>query len=223
MRPRAADPIHSAHRLLTIIPNHGQTLLTALERASHGDEKLPAWKTQQILNFINAVRVYSDDLTDRYKNRRIDALAQTVRNLMEVCIWTQYCNLSEQHAKTFYEDCVRDMREMMEAVSALYTSANGRPEERLVGMLDGIRTAAAQSGFQDFDHGYQRVYDAAKEVGRIDAFKAMYKVGSKLAHPTSMSLNLGEGLVKLLDCQYVGGEELASACLREIEKQIKRG
>ena len=223
MQPESADPINSAHRLLIVIPRHAQTLLAALEEASHREKKLPAWRSQQILNFINAIRIYSEDLTDRYKNHRIDALAQTVRNLTEVCIWTQYCNLSEQHAKTFYEDCVRDMREMMEAVSALYTSANGKPEERLVSMIDGLRAVAAQSRFQDFDDGYKRVYDAAKEIGRLDAFKAMYKVGSKLAHPTSMSLNLSEGLVKLLDCQYVGGEKLASACLAEIEKQIKRG
>lgn len=221
MQPRVPDPINSAYRLHTVIPRHGQALLAELEKASSGDKKLTEWRTNQIRNFISAICVYAEDLSDRYKSRRIDAVAQTVRNLMEICIWTQYCNLSEQHAKTFYDDSFRDLREMLEAISALYASSNGKPDERLVKMLGGLRDVATKSGFQDIDEGYKRVSAAAKEVGRGNAFYALYKVASKLAHPTSMALNLGEGLVKLLDSQYVGGEEFASACLAEIEKFLK--
>ncbi|MFZ0820725.1 MAG: hypothetical protein WAM91_11700, partial [Candidatus Acidiferrales bacterium] len=155
MKPRIADPINSEHRLVSIIPRHGKMLLEALENVNQSPKKLPEWRTNQILNFISAVRINSDDLIARYKNGRIDALSQTTRNLMEVCIWIQYCNLSELHAKTFYEDSVRDVKEIMQSLLALYTSANGAPEQRLVSMLDGLRTVAADSGFQDFDRSYK--------------------------------------------------------------------
>jgi len=56
------------------------------------------------------------DLEPAYLRRRIPALAWAIRNLLELSIWIDYCNLSEQHAKRFSDDRLRDLRGLSKAV-----------------------------------------------------------------------------------------------------------
>jgi len=223
LKPTKSDPGVAAYRLQTVFPHFGQALITALKKENGEKKLLPEWRELQIIKLVNAINLYAADLTDRYRSKRIDALATITRNLAEICIWTQYCNLSEEKARTFFEDSARDFREMMESLQKLYTSTNGKPEAKLTEMLESFQTVAAAHGIKDYDERYVSVRDAAEEVGRLEAFSTLYKAFSKLAHPTSLILALDPqtgSLSEMLNSLYVGGECFASASLREIEKSL---
>jgi len=225
LKPTKPDTQTATYRLRTIFPHHGQALIAATTRENGKKKLLPLWRELQIIKLINAVNLFAADLSERYRTRRIDALATTTRNLAEICIWTQYCNVSEEKAKTFYEDSARDFREMLESLQKLYTSVNGKPEDKLTFIIENFQSAAVARGIKDFGERYVQVRDAAKEVGRLDGFSTLYKAFSKLAHPTSLilALDIQTGqLSELLDSLYVGGESFASASLREIEKSIQK-
>lgn len=225
LTPKRPDFSGAAFRLNLIFPRLGQKLISQLQTANHEKKLLPAWREDQIIRFVNALNLYAGDLNDRYRARRIDALATTVRNLAELGVWVRYCSLSEQNAKRFYEDSVRDFRDILEAMQKLYTSANGEPQEDLSKIITLFQNAAVTHGIKDYDERYIQVRDAAKEIGRSEAFSVLYKVFSKLAHPTSLILALDPqtgSLTEMLDALYVGGEDFAVGTIHEIEKFIEK-
>jgi hypothetical protein len=211
------------YKLRMMFPHRGEALISTLKIENGKQKLMPAWRQLQIAKLVGIVNLDAGDLGERYRARRIDALATVTRNLCELCVWTQYCNLSDEKAKTFFEDSARDFREIMQALQTLYTAVNGRPESDLTENIRNFQGIAEAHGIKDYDHRYVQVRDAAKDSGRGDAFSILYKIFSKLAHPTSLVLALdiktGE-LSEMLDSLYVGGEQFASASLREIEKSI---
>jgi len=220
--PKEPDPMGAARRLRVNFPERAMALSATLKKANRQKPTIPSWREGQVLNFIKVLTLFAGDLDERYRSRRVDSAASTVRNLIELHIWILYCNLSETNAQTFYEDTVRDVREMLDAVQALYTLVNGEPEERLAEMTDGLRAEAAAHGFRDYDDQYKKVYDAAREVGRIGEFRPLYKFYSKLTHPTALVLNPNNALDRMLDSVYDSGEKVAFACLREIEAFVRK-
>jgi hypothetical protein len=107
------------------------------------------------------------------------------------------------------------MREVLESIQKLYSSYNGEPERRVSEMLDGLRTHIVKFNVEDFDGAYKRVANAAEELGKKDGFGTLYKVASKLAHPTSLSLNTEP--IAMLDGFLEIGQRAAYACVKEIE------
>src|ERR1022692_69821 len=104
------DAAAAAERLHTRFPSRGEALIAAVAKENKENKVLPEWREFQIIKLIKAINLCCGDLNERYDARRIDALANTTRNLLEICIWTQYCNVSEEKAKTFFEDSARDFR-----------------------------------------------------------------------------------------------------------------
>lgn len=225
LKPVKADPVAAAYRLQLIFPKRGLAVIAAIKSENRARNLLPDWRVHQIIKLITAINLFAGDLTERYRAQRIDALATTTRNLAEICIWTQYCNISDEKARIFYEDGARDFNEILKSLQKLYTAVNGKPEDKLIEMIENFQSVAVAHGVKDYDERYVQVRDAAKEVGRLDAFRTLYKVFSKLAHPTSLilALDIQTGhLSEILDSLYVGGESFASASLEEIEKSIHK-
>jgi len=207
-----------------MFPERRRSVITAFQKANHEKKILPDWREFQIIKFADTIDLLVGDLNERYQAQRIDSLANTARNLFEVYIWVQFCNMSGENARRFFEDGVRDIREIMESLQKLYTSENQRPEDRLVETIHSLENAAAAHGITDYGERYVQVRDAAKEVGKLDPFSLFYKVFSKFAHPTSLLLALDHRvgqLSEMLDALYVGGENGATHSLDEIEKFIR--
>ena len=209
----ALDSLHVLYRQFADVRN-------AFEKAHNESKVWPEWREKQVLNFLSVVDTYSHDLEERYVAKRADSLATTLRNLVEISIWIQYCGASEEKAKVFLYDCVRDMRELVEALQKAYQSENGSPEPGLQEVIDDIRTMASREGIPDYDDKYIQVRDAAREIGRASVFNSTYKVCSKLAHPASLMLNVGaEGL---LDALFVSGQKLCVLSFNGLLTQIQK-
>ena len=141
IEPREPDPVRASN-ILAGIPARTEAMFAAFQAINRRERKAPPWRELQILNFIRYVKMYADDLARSYEAQRIDSVAQAMRNLLEMCIWTEFCEISEANAKRFSDDAARDMRDMMEAVQALYISVNQTPETRLAGMIADLKSKA---------------------------------------------------------------------------------
>jgi hypothetical protein len=119
MQPRAPDPIAAAQNLEKI-PVRVRAMSAAFKKTNEEAKRFPDWRQYQILTFIKYSGLYAADLNETYRIERIDSLAQAMRNLMELSIWTQFCGLSEANAKRFFDDAARDLKDMMGAPKPLY-------------------------------------------------------------------------------------------------------
>jgi hypothetical protein len=116
-------------------------------------------------------------------------------------------------AKRFFDDAARDVRDSFETVQKLYTHVNKEPEKKLDAKLSEMKEVAAKYNVENYDAPYTRVNDAARVVGKELAHVPVYKLASKLAHPTAQLLCINRPLQDLQDTLYEGGAKLAVMCL----------
>jgi hypothetical protein len=130
--PRDPDPIRASD-ILVGIPARANAMFATFQAINQRERKAPPWRELQILNFIRYVKMYADDIARSYEAQRIDSVAQAMRNLLEMCIWTEFCEISEANAKRFSDDAARDMRDMLEGRFRLCTPAlTKRPKPGLL-------------------------------------------------------------------------------------------
>ena len=220
MEPRSPDPISTAQNLQDI-PARVLSMSAAFKKANEQARCFPAWREYQILAFIRYSGVYAEDLSEAYRRERVDLLAQAMRNLMELNIWTRFCAMSEANAKRFFDDATRDLKEMLEVAQIVYTNVNREANQTLDALLTDLRGSAARFNIEDFDGQYTRVNDAARIVGVQFGHAKLYKVASKLAHPTALLLRIIQPEQDLRDSLYEGGAKLVDACLVKTENCIK--
>jgi hypothetical protein len=122
--------------------------------------------------------------------KRITKVAWAARNLLELSIWVDYCNLSNAHAKRFRDDSARDLIGFSKAIQSIYVEGYGTPAQDLDDAMRRL-VAFAEKTFNvaGLDDDFERVSDAAEEVGRRTTFSSLNKLFSKFAHPTALSLN----------------------------------
>jgi hypothetical protein len=118
-----------------------------------------------IQKFLADTRMYVHDLNEWHKKGRMDLLAQTLRSLMELNVWIDFCNVSEKNWRQLVDDAGRDMRDLTKATIKLYEGRNKEVEERLKREFDEMDKEAQRRGIKDFDHKYMSVRDAAHAVG----------------------------------------------------------
>jgi Family of unknown function (DUF5677) len=220
MRPEIPNP-KPALDSLHVLYGQFADVRNEFEKAHNESKVWPEWRENQVLNFLSVLEMYAHDLEERYAGKRADSLATTVRNLAEISVWIKYCGESEEKAKIFSYDCVRDMRELAEALQKAYQSENGSPEPAIQQVIDKIRTIATREGIPDYEGKYIQVRDAAKDIGIELVFNSTYKFCSKLAHPTSLMLLTSESGV-MLDTLFVSGQKLCVASFNALLTQIQK-
>src|SRR5258708_25463027 len=114
LTPQPPDPI-SGTKILMGIPARADAMSVVFQTTNQTNKNFPWWREFQILTFIKYTKLYASDLISTYGAGRIDSVAQAARNLLELCIWTEFCGTSEVNAKRFYDDAAREMRGMTEA------------------------------------------------------------------------------------------------------------
>jgi hypothetical protein len=195
-------------------------LSNSLANAHRKAARLPDWRVHQISWFIKYVGLYAGDLNEAYRTNRLDSLAQAMRNLMELSVWVKFCESSEEEGKRFFDDGLRDFREMVEVLQKMYTKENKVPQKRLEEILSAVKSAAPKFNITDVDAGYLRVSDAVVKIGKKDIHSAFYKIASKFAHPTALLLLMQEPFASMQDSIYEIGSKLADECLRALEKTV---
>jgi Family of unknown function (DUF5677) len=223
MEPDKVD-LHMVAAIITKVDSGAVALDGALKRASIAspEGRLHVAREFQILKFLAHTRVYIHDLTEWHKIGRIDLLAQTLRCLMELNIWIDFCNVSEENWRQFVDDAGRDIRELGQAGLKLYRGKNKKIEEHLAEDFVELEKEAEKHGIgkKELHRKYMSVRDAADTMGRGEIYSAMYKVASKYAHPTALLFTINEPMPLVNDSLYAEGARVSGECLNGCQRSI---
>ena len=107
-----------------------------------------------------------------------------IPELLELWVWLKYCATSQENARRFYEDALRDMQGLTDALSKLH-SLQGIPNEFEASARVKIAEASGQARVRLSGQSLTHVAGAAKAVGLGDFFVSNNKLLSKFAHPTA--------------------------------------
>jgi hypothetical protein len=176
--------------LKSFYPECASQLMQHLITQNRLKHSVEDWREQQMVKFIFSLTYNVDELLQGFKEKRIWKLAWAARNLLELAIWVEFCNSSPVNAKQFRDDSARDMFGMARTIRKQVELCTGAPNaelQRSIGEL--VKMAEHQFGITDLKDDYTRVAEAAASIGKKNEFAHAYKLLSKYAHPTAISLN----------------------------------
>lgn len=192
MKQRKARVPAAARKALTdlreLFPERALLLVHALRARNKKEKKFPEWREHQIGRFGTLVTEAAMDLLRAYLDHRIMPLAWATRNLLELSIWIEYCNLSDMHAKGFWDDTWRDLYGLSDAVRRSVELESREASDRLRKALCKLAGFAETIGIQSLRDDFKRVSDAADELGKREEFLSANKMLSKFAHPTAWAV-----------------------------------
>lgn len=220
--PRLPDVVKAAATLRQV-RRQVAAMSLAFKGRNAKEKRFPPWREYQTLRFLTYIGLYASDLRPARENGRLDLAAQAMRNLTELCIWVEFCAVSEANAKRFHDDAARDIRELLESLQDIYTDSNKAPNPQLASLIDKLRAEAqTKLNISDVDAEHMLVNNAAGVLGKQLPHGKMFKAASKFAHPTSLLLMFPAPLAGMIDSFYEIGASGASAALRHLEVMIRK-
>jgi len=190
-----------------------------------GEKAIVDWRAAQLIQFIGLMEFFAEDLQAAYEKKRVMTVSWIARNLLEIFVWIQYCNVSETNAKRFYEDVARDFHGYCKALEKLNVDYQpGIDQSR--DLVKRFSESAISEGILDVAAGYKNVREAAEEIGVGSFYSGLNKIYSKLAHPTALALDAAfrkVGRENYRDLFTVDGMEFAIRALSDIEDFVRDG
>jgi hypothetical protein len=71
--------------------------------------RLEPWHEQQLIHFMGIVNVSTADLVRAHEEERLSTLAWITRNLLELVVWIEFATKSDENAKRFQDDAIKDL------------------------------------------------------------------------------------------------------------------
>lgn len=163
------------------------TKLSGLAQAGVQDP----WKLQVIAGlaattFAEAHRIVSAAQT----NGDEALLAWTVRNLLELSVWSKFAEKSCANMRRIFEDAGRDADELYRSVITELGIENqlATAHDHIFSGRNNLKARAAFEGIDDLESKFLDVRSAAKAIEFESEFQFYNKQLSKLAHPTAMRI-----------------------------------
>jgi len=173
---------------------------------------------QDFKAIVEALLCRTDEQLDRllsaFNDGSLAMMAYATRNLLELNIWTAYVLLSNDNTQRFAQDWLLDGIGLLEGLEGWHTSHGGTTADltSTTATLNELKKNRTAWGLDNAK--YLRVAEVGKSLGYGDEYDNLFKVYSKLVHPTSWSV-LGkerelhpDGIKKLLLFRgvYYGGK-----------------
>jgi hypothetical protein len=177
-----------------LFPGISRLLARVVKRENAKTRKLPVWRERQTTNFLRLVAIMVKELDGARRRGRMPTLAYTSRCLLELSIWTEYCCASEENAKRFRDDTVRDFYGMSKAFMDIDRQRTGADDAELTALLDRLTDFVKTQGLEKLDDDFKRVSQAARELGKHAIFLNYNKLLSKLAHPSAWMVHSAKTL-----------------------------
>jgi hypothetical protein len=170
-------------------PVRSDFLAGFLIEANNNEGTMDAWREQQLFNFIELLAQNAEDLVQGYRAQRISKVAWAARNILEIAVWVDYCNVSDAHAKSFRDNSARNLLGRTKAVKMTEAQSQGTEDvERAEQQRKLDNFVETAYGVTQLDDDFTPVSEAAKELGMQSEFLALNKMYSKYARPTPISL-----------------------------------
>ena len=171
-------------KLQTAIPNRLQELHDIITSCK-SKEAVEPWFADLVVKILLSVNRICGDLLKTIDQDSLSSAAWNSRNLLELWVWLKYCGTSPENARRFYEDAIRDMQGLTDALSKLH-ALQGIPNEfEASARMKIAEVVRDKLGLDSLDSDYTHVADAAKAVGLGDFFASNNRLLSKFAHPTA--------------------------------------
>lgn len=184
------DANEAVARLHEFFPEPAESLTEYLAKNNSTGNKIERWREDQLVKFIRSLALNANELERAFGQDRITTLAWAVRNVLELFVWVEYCNLDLAHAQRFRDDSARDFYGFTKAIHTLHMEEHGKANATLEKAQKDLETfATTVFGMGALDDDFERVSKAADEIGWGKRFAALNKVYSKYAHPTAWAVN----------------------------------
>jgi hypothetical protein len=111
-RARAVNESEDASELeflRSTVRSSGKSLASRLKTKNRKFGTLENWRVLQIETLLRILVETSSDLVTAYMRKRLATVAWLTRNLLELSIWIEYCTASEDNARCFSNDCLKDI------------------------------------------------------------------------------------------------------------------
>jgi hypothetical protein len=169
---------------LSILPTRAEVVLRDLRAWNSKSRKIEEWREEQLRNFLTSLIRNARELESAIVDKQTPRIAWVTRNLLELAVWVQYCNSSNERAQRFAVDSARDFFGLSKAFKGFFAGQN--VDFGTIDKLEGeFKDAIKQEfGITEVDEEYERVSKAAKDVG-FARFQIVNKICSKFAHPTA--------------------------------------
>ena len=126
-----SDRLGSIDQALNSLLEDAVRIVEALGRASSSNATIEPWHKQVVSSLVSEVA--ANCMSMRFLLGQVDAtphaealtkltfpmLAYLVRNLLELKVWIEFCSRSEENARRFHQDWVRDGLGFQEAARQL--------------------------------------------------------------------------------------------------------
>jgi len=205
-------------KLQSAIPNRLHELIDII---ASRQSSVDSWYASLITKILLSVDRTCRDMLKTMDQESVPGAAWNARNFLELWVWIKYCAASQENARRFHEDSLRDMRGLVDALSKLHTLRK-IPNQFEASARQGLADIARNKvGLSSLDSNFEPVADAAKSIGLHDWFSANNKFLSKFAHPTA-GLVLGimhqtEALRGLQASLTTNGVYFADQCVIALE------
>ena len=203
-----------------LFPEPAVQLVEFLGKANRKHKRMEPWREKQLVDFIVILGVCSGEFRNAYGRKSMGTFAWAARSILELSVWIDYCNLSNEHAKRFYHDELRDAYQLTKALES-FALVQGQRSTVYKETMDALVLHAQKLGMSDPYDDFKRVSDASAEVGRKDEYAAMNKMLSKFAHPTAYAVSTiirnDSGDTVLYDCILHDGIRLVRSSYQKIK------
>jgi len=170
-------------KLGTVIPNRLSELLEVIQARKFAPDD---WYANLVTKIIASVaRVCQDLLQTIEQKEALSAAAWNARNLLELWIWIEYCSASQENARRFHEDALRDGLGLIESHSRMCELTGVQDELGVLKRREIAANAFKKHGIESFDSKYERIANAAKKVKLSESYQACNTHLSKFAHQTA--------------------------------------
>jgi hypothetical protein len=203
-------------------PERAKMLIEHLKEMNAKFKRLDDWRERQLRHFLVLLIDSAADLEHAHTEKKITTLAWIARNLLELSVWIQYCDLKPENAKRFEEDALQDAFGWAKAINGLHSYQEGTEDPALAGKITDLENFAVTKGVI-LDDDFMKVFDAAKEVGNDVMFSKSNKIYSKFAHPTAWVVAAAESKeadTDFRDMLFEDGANLAAEGIILIKNEI---
>ncbi|MGA8741338.1 MAG: hypothetical protein WB561_09155 [Terracidiphilus sp.] len=171
-------------------PGRANRISIYLTGANRTTNRLAAWRASQLAQFLGLLSQNVEDLREGYSQQRITKIAWAARNLLELSIWVDYCNLSDSNAKKFNDDTGRDLLEFGQITQKVFDAYGSGPSAELNAVMqEMVKVAPSKFGITGIEDDYTKVREAAEVLGAHSRYAANFKRYSKYAHPTALAMH----------------------------------
>jgi hypothetical protein len=174
--------------LRAMFPGVSNILVGIIKRENTKTPKLPKWREKQLARLIKSLNMMASELDRAEKLKMLPTLAWAARSLLELWVWVEYCCKSQENARRFHDDAVRDLFGISRASIAIIRHETGTDDMKIRAVIDNVARVVKRFGIEQLSDDFKRVSAAARELGKEELFLAQNKFYSKLAHPTAFAV-----------------------------------